>query len=300
MSITNTVFAINQFLSRKKVSRIEKKRLKRDLEVVYKRLEKRDYKKTFYATNIFDVPDRSHAVFIDVQFYALIGKAWSYVLKELDVNKIKTVADIAPGYVPKVELGLFYSGYKGKVVIIDKDKQALSQLVKFISLFNPQFNIVKELINLFAPFNKKFDFVVANHVIDDFVVSYFGNKFGVSSKQIYEKEGELVRLWKLILSKRSQSKKEIVPVIVSIFERIVNKNGVLCIAHYKSYMEKMLDMKDATEFNSGVFNAVVSKLSYKGFRADTRVVKKAFNNKKGYFGARDVIVLRRISNENKY
>lgn len=293
MSVGNSIKAINQFVKNKKVSHIERKRLKRDLDVVYKRLQKRDYEKTFYSTNVFDVPDRAHAVFVDVEFYALIGKTWFYLLKELEVNKVKTIADIAPGYIPKVELGLFYSGYSGNVVIIDKDKQAISQLVKFIHLFNPQFKIIKKGLDLFTSFDEKFDFVVANHVIDDFVIAYFGNKYGVSSKQMYEKEGELVRIWKLILSKKTSSKKEIVPVILSIFSRIVQKNGILCIAHYKSYIEKMLDMKGASDFNSTVFEEVVSGLIHKGFRKDVHVVRKAFKNKKGHFGANDCAVLRR-------
>jgi hypothetical protein len=205
------------------------------------------------------------------------------------------VVDLCPGYTPKIELALFYLHYKGRLVVIDKDAKAMGELEKFMELFHPPYILVKRAVNLFGENRRKYDVVFSNHAIDDFVMHYFGQKFSVSLHDIYEKEGIFVALWARILKNRKQNLEEMERVIVKILKSLVKKSGWLFLAHYKSYMERLLDMKGATQFNQELFQRVAEELCKKGFIRHDEIPKKAFAKFRGHFGSRECVVLQKIN-----
>jgi hypothetical protein len=285
---------INAFLSQNKLTKIEEKRLLNNLDVIYDRLRKGEYKKTSFSKNKFDVPNRAKEIYTDLQFYSLLGKTWAQLLEPLEINKFTKIVDLCPGYTPKIELALFYLGYKGEVIVLDNDVESVTELKKFMALFNPQFAITERIVNLFNPSKEKYQLVLANHVIDDLVLSHFSQKKGVSLKNIYEKEGALIDLWKYILSNKESHLNEIIPRIASVFDQLIEKNGLLCMSHYKSYMEKILDMDDAAGFNREVFKQVAQELSLRGFVQEGNVVEN-LKKYKGHFTPRDCAVLRKTN-----
>lgn len=293
MSVDSVVRKIKSLLIKRKLSKIEEKRLVQDLEAVFTRFDRHEYKKFSYSSNVFDIPDRTRQIYAEVEFYTIVGKTWMQLLKQLDIQKYPKIADICPGYAPKVELALFYLGYTGNVIVIDKDVNATAQLIRFMNLFNPKFRIMKFKANVFKNPRKKFPLVTANHIIDDLILAHFSEKAGISLNTLYEKESEFTKLWHEILKKEESSIEEIVPIIVRSLERLVEENGILLITQYVSYMEKLLNLKDVSRFNKKVFKLIIKSLMRHGFVNDRKAVNNAFSNYKGHFGKYDCAMLKK-------
>lgn len=276
------------------ISQIELSHLNKDLEAVIDRLEKDEYKKSGFTGNKFNVPDRTREFYIYLQFYCEIGQNWAKILRTINVNKYKEVVDLCPGYTPKIELALFYSGFKGKVIAIDKDIDSPKRLVKFMELFNPPFKIIPTKLDLFDNFKSKHKLIIGNHVIDDLVVDLFCKKWGISQTEIYEKEGAIINLWNKILTDKNKNLSESLEKIANIFERITSKNSLILLSQYKSYMERLLNLDEAARFSRTLFNMIIKELCKKGFKNEQKLIEKSFKKYKGHFGTNDCCILRKL------
>ncbi len=249
----------------KRLTLAAKKRLIRDLEAVLKRIGSGEYETSGIIENVFDVPEKTKQFYALLDSYSNIGRAWSSVLEHLSINSHDLVLDLCPGHAPKVELGLFYCNYKGDVVVLDKDREALAWLKKFVDLFNPSFNFISYRQDFFSLGLKKFPLVIGNHVIDDLILCYFAEKEGVSMREIYEKEGEFLKMWDKILVNRNINFREVVDAMARSFEGLVSDKGYLCLTQYKSYMEKSLNLNKPYLFAKAVFNELAKILRVRGF-----------------------------------
>lgn len=285
--------SIKTFLQRKHLSSLELKRTREDLETVYARLRKREYKIGGYSTNRFDVPDKTLEIYVNIEYFGKIGKTWSRIFNRLQVSKYKNIADVCPGYTPKVELGLYYSGFSGTVDVIDADKKSLSQLVKFVSVFRPEYTLRVRCKNIFTPSNISYDVVTANHVLDDMILWYFAKKFGLTLDEIYASEEKYMHVWKRILSEKETYIREITPLLVNSFDSLVKKSGYFCLAHYSSYTDRMLDQRKAYYFTQTVFRRVTEELISCGYKNEKSLVKKALASYHGQFSHKQCVVLKK-------
>ncbi|MCX6733448.1 MAG: hypothetical protein NTX63_01405 [Candidatus Peregrinibacteria bacterium] len=285
---------IQKLSAKRGLTNVEKKRLEKDLQAVSERLQKKEYQKGGFSMNKFDVPDRTREFYVYLQFYCLIGKTWAAVLNELHIEKYKEIVDLCPGYTPKIELALFYLKYKGKLTILDKDRNAMNELEKFLALFEPQYTINKKTVDMFRSRAKKYKMVLANHIVDDLVIDYFSSKWSISSHDLYEKEGQFQALWQRVLEHEQDHYVEILPQIVRALEGYVETKGWICITHYKSYMEKLLDLENATRFTRKLLKGVIAELIKKGFKNHEEIPAKAFKKFRGHFGPRDCFVLQKL------
>jgi len=290
MHILNT---IQTFLRKKRVSSIEKKRLLEDLETIYARLSKREYKIGGFSTNKFDVPDKTLEVFINIDYYGKIGRTWARIFQELSVSRFKTIADVCPGYTPKVELGLYYAGFRGSVEVIDADKQSLERLTTFVSVFRPEFKLRVSRKNIFTPSTVSYDAVTANHVLDDVILWHFARKLGMTLDAIYRSEQTYIRVWKQILSDKEKNIREITPLLVRSFDSLVRNGGYLCLAHYSSYTDRMLNQRKAYYFTQTVFHRVTDELVALGYVHKKELVTRALSTYRGQFTERQCVVLKK-------
>jgi hypothetical protein len=293
MNIKSLTNAIVDFSRKNNLEILERRRLLDNLQTIYRRLIKRDFQKYGYSENRFDIPNRANEFFTELEFQALLGKTWECILKEININSYSHVVDLCPGYSPKIELGLFYLQYKGEVVAIDGDSHALSMLVRFMDLFNPQFKISKKIVNLFGRFKGNYDVVLANHIIDDLVLCYFSQKLRIKHRDIYSKEENVKIIWKHVLSDKKTNLDMMSTVISKMFNQLIEPKGIICITHYKSYFDKLLDADKAYKFNQELLKKIVAELKHNGFSDDKDIVKRAFEKKKGHFGVDNCIVLRK-------
>lgn len=280
-------------LTKKNFTKVEEKRLNNDLETLIERIEKKEYTRGGFSKNKFDVPDRTKEFYVYTNFYCDIGKNWAQILKHYDVNNYSEIVDLCPGYTPKIELALFYLGYKNKLTVIDKKVSFLSDLEKFTRLFNPLFKIEKKGIDLFGKFKSNYRFIIANHIIDDLAMDHFATKFGIKIEDIYRDENIVKEFWRKIIANKKQNIPEIADKIAKMLMKIVAPGGYLFLSQYKSYMEKLLNMNEVPFFNKKVLKVVVEKLSQNGFVNDRATIEKALKNYHGHFGAADCYVLKR-------
>lgn len=286
---------IAEFLSGRKISLIEEKRLNKDLDAVFERLSKREYQRAGFSNNKFDIQDRTREFFTYLDFYCFMGKTWARVLKKININRYKQVVDLCPGYTPKVELALFYLGYKGEIMLLDQENSSTKQVEKFMQLFNPKYKIKRKKINLFGDLKDKYQIIIGNHIIDDLVIDYFCKKTKIKPSEVYEKEGKLVEVWKRIFADKKNITKNLVPKISKIFEKLMAKNGLILIAQYQSYIERMLDLKGVNSFNKNLLKEIAKTLCSKNFTDETGTVKESLRGYKGHFSANEIYVLKKVS-----
>lgn len=291
----NTINKINNLLTKKKLSKLANKRVARDLEAVFQRLKKSEYETSSIVKNIFDMAEQSRVFYAHLNTYARIGRTWGEVFKFLSIGKYGEILDICPGFAPKIEIGLFYCGYKGRITILDKNKEAISSLKKIMFLFRPEFDIVPYVRDLFSPIpiRKSFQIVAGNHILDDMILAYFCKLNKITDESIYEKEDEFIKLWNMILDKDFKFVGQLVSELSNIFASLTDKNGYLCLAQYKSYMEKMLSLNRSYLFTKKVFKKIIQNLCANGFKR-IELEQGLSNLKNHYFDNESIVILKRM------
>lgn len=289
----NTNSLLNKIKNFKTTNSLEEMGMSRDLETIVQKLEKGEYEKGFVNANKFDIGTRTEGLFREMEFLLQLGHDWEQILKALPLSNYSKIVDLCPGYTPKIELGLFFQKYDGKIYVLDIDSKSINSLARFIKLFGPEFRVIKKKENLFGKIGSSYDLVLGNHVIDDLVVYYFTNKSGITLKDFYANEEVAIEVWKKILGSRSANVKDVSVKIADIFGKITNKGGTVCLTQYESYAEKLFGLKEAYLFNKEVFAKVKSILIKRGFDADDQTVSKSFRGYKGHFGKRDCILLQK-------
>ena len=87
--------------------------------------------------------------------------------------------------------------------------------------------------------------------------------------------------------------KEIAFLISDSLDSLVKENGLICIAQYKSYTDKMLNLKEANIFTRKVFKKVKKILIGKNYSDESSLLTNPLKTYKGHFSAKDVILLRK-------
>lgn len=273
---------INKLNDYKFKSNLEKRGVSRDLEIVWERLSKGEYQKGFFSASKFDISSRTQALFREMEFLFQLGHDWEHILKAIPQINSRTIVDLCPGFTPKIELGLFYLQFRGKVSVIDVDTKSLASLVRFIRLLNSEFKIQKIRKNLFSAKIAKYDLVLGNHIIDDLVINYFCQLGKITQDDFYQREDVAKKIWQEILAKRNENIAVASATIAGIFQKVTASGGYLCLTQYKSYAEKLFDQKISFQFNSQVLKNVISTLKENGFSDRRRLLDKPFNNYKGH------------------
>lgn len=289
--ISNIVSQISTFRNKNKLTVLEEKRLADDLGSILHRLKAREYKIGNVSVNTFNIPDRTKEFFCFMDYYHQVGKAWEKILKNIRVKKFKQVCDLCPGYMPKVLLGLFYCDYKGKVVLVDQDINSMKELKTFMALFNPKFTIQLTKTNLFKLRNCFiFPVILANHIIDDLAMDYFARKRGIAMQSIYDNEKTFLEHWNYITIKADSNIAELMPKIVSFLNKLTKKGSLIILTHYRSYIERIFNLKNVTTFNKKLLANVTSTLCQNDFIKLPNRVERALNK----FKSDAIYILKRI------
>jgi hypothetical protein len=287
--------AIHAALNKHPIDSIEHKRVTKDLESILTRLNKKDYDKGGITNSVFDVPDRTQQFYINLEFYCNVGKTWARLLNTIDLNAHTRIADLCSGHAPKIELALFYKNYTGTVVTLDKNADSQAQLSRLIALFNPQFTLEHETLNILedSP-QKSFSLGLGNHIIDDLVMDYFGKKWSISWSQIYEQEGALKKLWTRILESANTHHDEVTPHLAQALNQIIENQGLLILAQYESYIERLLELKQVNPFNQRVLQTIKTTLIREyHFQDRHNLIQDNFNNPGNTFTEKDCVILQR-------
>src|SRR5262249_3986389 len=158
----------------------------------------------------------------------------------------------------------YYLEYRGEVLLVNKDARAFFDLQTMLGLFAPRFSLSTLAKDLWREPIGRHAFVAANHVLDDLTVDHYGDAFGMSADDIYNKEGAVIEVWERIVAAREQHLLEMTARVVPVFEAALAPGGMLVVAQYESYIERVLDLERVTAFNVELLARVKKELVARG------------------------------------
>jgi hypothetical protein len=272
---------------------LELSRFCADLEHNLVRLRKREYKKSSFLPNRFNVPDRADEFFVELNFHCWVGCTWARIFSNIKLENVSSVLDLCPGASPKVELGLYYSDFDGQVTAINKDHRASSRLLKFTELFKPKFKLKIHKLEFFSMRQQAADLVVGNHILDDLALDYYSQLAGIARGQVYEKEQNLKKIWQFILADQETSLNFLGIKVATVLSKIVKPGGRLLLSQYPSYLERILELKKESAFSQNLLKRVTSTLIELGFKDQSLVARRGLINFRGAFEGKHLYLLRK-------
>ena len=270
----------------------ERVRFERDLARVLQRAEGGQYRISAFGTNTLDVQDRAHEFLTELAFQARIGRTWSALLAPLQLTPADTVVDLCPGPVPKVELGLFYAGFAGRVVVVDADARALGALAAYLALFDPKFTVVPAVHDLLTEPLPTARVVVANHVLDDLALGWGATRAGLTLGDVYASEENLRTVWRGLLASSVELLDALGPAVGSAFASAVAPGGTLVTCQYAGYIERSLRMPEVTALMQALQARVAHEVMARGFVHDAAWAAAALKPHIHHFDASACWVLR--------
>ena len=290
---TNYLDLINHYIQNTSVTKPETKRLNSELELIYRKLSKNQYKvHDFSKKNQFNIPERTQEFFAYLDSYCLTGRTIAKILMKLDINRYDSVVDLCSGWAPKVTLALYYAHYKKEVVLIDKKKEYMDQLEKFMPLFYIKYKISKRPVDVFSKSKNNYPFIIANHIIDDLIIEFYCRKHNIDTSSVYESEQKLIEIWNQILKAKKTLTPEILEMFLQIFADITTKNGILIISQYQSLIEDLLNLSDVTKYCKEVMNKLKDLLTLHGF-SHMKDIPLVLENFQGAFNEKECFVLKK-------
>lgn len=242
--VSGTLLGLQSKCQSNKFTGIEYERFARDLQLTMNRLESREYRQTsFRPRNMLTIPDRTEEIFQDILFFWSVGKIWCEIFNKLKISNKSSVLDFCPGYFPKVELGLYYAGFKGAVTMIEQDRIALKYSNKFLLFFDSKFEVRYCHGSLWSQQrNSGYDLIVANHAIDDLLLAEFCNLSEIPLSVAYQEERLYSECWSSIVSNPSWIKTFVVSLSKKL-NYLVSSNGKIVLLDYPGFSHRSLKQR---------------------------------------------------------
>lgn len=247
------------------LSALERTRALRDLARLKDRLVRRDYAISAYGTNTFDIPDRTEELLTELDFHASLGRAWAAILQAHGLQHLPRALDLCPGWTPKVELGLYYAGFRGELLLLDRSAAALAKLERFLALFGPPFGVRPMVANLFQVELTPQPLVIGHHLIDDVAIDAACERSGLDPVRVYAEEAAFREVWAVLLGDAPGWRDHLVGHLAAGLHRLVAPEGVILLAQYPSYTERLLGMSEASAFSAEVLAGVCARLVDQGY-----------------------------------
>lgn len=188
------------------------------------------------------------------------GKVWSGIIKALNISASASVIDLAPGASAKIEFALSNTGFKGKLFIIEPQKDVSQLLFKKAEKLLPHAEIIV-LNEVFSSvsINEKIDAVFANHPFDDFISAYLTpdkEELDIIFDDISKEDEQVLKLLKTSWNTSQENIEQAKMAVKTDFENFLkrHKPNALAISQYSSsYFERnnlgMINMHAEDLFN---------------------------------------------------
>jgi hypothetical protein len=246
------------------ITSLEKQRFGDDLITLKQRLTSREYlQSSFKPRNQLSIPERTEEFYKDLTFFFSVGKVWETLLGKLKKSTIRSVLDIGPGYFPKVELGLYYSGYKGAVTLLDQDCRATESAEKFLTFFNCPFSVRCCHTSILSAPRATYDLIVANHFLDDFGLASHCSDQHIDIKEAYLSEKIYQSLWNDIARNPASALAE-TEKLAATFSRLLAVGGTVLLLDYTSFSHRAMGLTAIPTFVKKMKRKLLSELSRQG------------------------------------
>ena len=109
-------------------------------------------------------------------FENYMGIVYSHIINYNNLNDIKSVVEFAPGYRWKIAYALKSINFNGTIYIIDSNKNVIDFVKEKYKEILPDATIVpinEDLSKCIELLPKNIDLFVANHCVDDMIISKY-------------------------------------------------------------------------------------------------------------------------------
>ena len=116
---------------------------------------------------------------VDDEWEWYIGELYTKLIKNCYKGELNTIVELAPGFKYKIANALKNVGFKGTLYVIDSNEEVLKYIYKKYSEILPNAKIVclnKDLEESLDFLPKNIDLFLANHSIDDMIISEYLSK----------------------------------------------------------------------------------------------------------------------------
>jgi len=108
--------------------------------------------------------------------------------------------------------------------VIDKDSNSIEQIGKFRNLFDYKFSINPIQCDIFSSELNNYKFVIANHVIDDLLLDYYGKVSGEDISSIYKEEIILKSIWSKVVNLDTKYIDEFINNLTNLILKLVDND----------------------------------------------------------------------------
>lgn len=214
---------------------------------------------------MLNLPDRTHQVTVEAEFMASVGRLWARLLAPLGLERAGRAIDLGPGWAPKVELGLYYGGFKGHAVLINQDGNALETLGRFLRIFDLKYSLSTDQADLLSWQGEPGDLVLANHLLDDLLIDDHCRRTGADAGGLYARESAFREAWEQILRQPPGRERALVEALADAVARMTRPGGHAVFVQYPSYAERTLSLVDAVESGQRMLRGLGAALERRGF-----------------------------------
>jgi len=176
----------------------------------------------------------------DDYFEEYMGLIYSRIINENKLEDITTVVEFAPGFRYKIACGLRKINFKGTIYIIDSNESVLDFVGKKYKEILPEAEVVlinKDLVDSINCLPKSVDLFLANHCIDDMIISKYliGKKLEDAFNNTEESKQILIDCWNELKEEDNilfNIKENVYNDLITFFEKIDFK--LIVMSQYKS------------------------------------------------------------------
>lgn len=242
--------------------------------------------------NIFDIQRRTEEFFTYFKGYLHQARTWEEILKNCDIKNIECVIDLCPGWAPKIEWALYHLNYSGKVIAYDESPEATKNITEFMQLFPIKYQLQTVAGKLELPTIEPAKIVIANHIIDDFILNHFSRLWGESAKDVYRSEKAYIQMVGRILAEKEECEK-CLDEFARALSLYVAADGLLFITHYPSVTERSLHLAEWSGFCARFLEKTGQRLANIHFEETSAFYRKQLAaNDNPYFSQESLIVMR--------
>lgn len=196
---------IERSLKRRALTRIDRERVARDLDLITTRVRGREYRfSSFQSKQSLAIPERTEEFFNELSYFHSLGTIWLNIFQSCRAPRRATLLDVGCGYYPKVEMGLYYYGFKGTVELLDLDRRALSFSQRFLTFFDCAFQARSRHQNLWRMPAGSYQAVVGNHLLDDLILEVAADWIQTPLATLYSEETRYLKTWREVEARFSE------------------------------------------------------------------------------------------------
>lgn len=265
--MNNSLFSLLEQLVHRQtsLSKEEQAHLELDLRLMHNFLDAKEYQHTaLWHRQQLCVQKKNHEYLGYIHGCYQQAMEWKNFLQSLPIENISTLLDIGPGFSPKIEIALKKLQYHGQLTILDCTDNEFEKLQSYLNLFDIDYEVVFVKDNLISLKAERFDMIVTNHFLDDYLLNEYCKIEAQCIQSIYSNENYFKEATQQIIHRMDY--KLFVMQLVHAFLRLTKHQGFLVIRHYQSLTEKILELNDWVYFLDKFFLEMVHELQNEGFK----------------------------------